>query len=119
MKTIISYHFDEEKEMIYFSNGHQSSVTSCGQFIWNKRFYKEDMIELSKDTGFVFVKDIQTIMKHLKEFKSIAGLNNEPNQELNKAAAGEGEDPRLLKIRQFKGCVKDYKSYWEDRIKNQ
>tara|TARA_B100000767_G_scaffold228092_1_gene218315 strand:+ start:2196 stop:2372 length:177 start_codon:yes stop_codon:yes gene_type:complete len=58
-------------------------------------------------------------MKHLKEFKSIAGLNTEPNKELNKAAAGEGEDPRLLKIREFKGCVKDYKSYWEDRIKNQ
>jgi hypothetical protein len=58
-------------------------------------------------------------MKHLKEFKSIAGLNNEPNQELNKAAAAVGEDPRLLKIRQFKGSVMDYKSYWDDRVKNQ
>jgi hypothetical protein len=58
-------------------------------------------------------------MKHLKEFKSIAGLNVEPNLEPNKAAAGEGEDPRLLKIREYKGSIMDYKSYWEDRVKNQ
>ena len=53
------------------------------------------------------------------ENTTIAGLNVEPNQELNKAAAGEGEDARLLKIREYKGSVMDYKSYWEDRIKNQ
>jgi hypothetical protein len=58
-------------------------------------------------------------MKHLKEFKSIAGLNVEPNQEINHAEPGKDEDPRLLKIRQFKGSIMDYKSYWEDRIKNQ
>ena len=29
------------------------------------------------------------------------------------------EDKRLLKIRSFAGSVKDYKSYWEDRIKKQ
>lgn len=58
MNIIITYRFDEEREMIYFSNGHQSLVTSCGQFLWNKRFYKEDMIELTRDTGITFIEDI-------------------------------------------------------------
>lgn len=60
MKNIITYRFDEEREMIYFSNGHQSLVTSCGNFLWNHQFYNEDMIELSRVTGLIFkhVEDI-------------------------------------------------------------
>jgi hypothetical protein len=55
MKQIITYRFDSEREMIYFSNNTQSLVTSCGQFLWNRKFYHEDMIDLSRDTGFVFI----------------------------------------------------------------
>ena len=55
MKQIITYRFDSEREMIYFSNNTQSLVTSSGEFLWNKKFYHEDMVNLSKDTGFVFI----------------------------------------------------------------
>lgn len=55
--------------------------------------------------------------KGLIESKTIAGKTVESNQESNEAQQGIGEDPRLLKIRQFKATIKDYKSYWDDRIK--
>ena len=55
MKQIITYRFDSEREMIYFSNNTQSLVTSSGEFLWNKKLYHEDMVNLSKDTGFVFI----------------------------------------------------------------
>jgi 8-oxo-dGTP pyrophosphatase MutT (NUDIX family) len=57
--------------------------------------------------------------KGLLESKTIAGLNVQPNQESNDALQGKGEDDRLHNIRRFKGTVMDFKSYWEDRIKNQ
>lgn len=57
--------------------------------------------------------------KGLLESKTIAGLNVEPNREANEAQQGENEDDRLHTIRRFKGTVMDFKSYWEDRIKNQ
>ena len=50
----ITYWFDEEREMIYFNNGRQSSVTACGKFMWDGKFYQEDMVELSKHTGYNF-----------------------------------------------------------------
>lgn len=61
-------------------------------------------------------------MKTFKEFiideaKTIGLETIQPNQELNPVEPGDGEDPRLVKIRQFKGTVQDYASYWEDRIK--
>ena len=56
--------------------------------------------------------------KGLLESKTIAGLDHEPNQEINHAEPGKGEDERLLKIRKFKGSIKDFKSYWEDKAKN-
>lgn len=61
-------------------------------------------------------------MKTFKEFmvdeaKTIGLEATEPNQEINPVQPGDGEDPRLVKIRQFKGTVADYASYWEDRIK--
>ena len=61
-------------------------------------------------------------MKTFKEFmideaKTIGLEEIQPNQEINPVQPGDGEDPRLVKIRQFKGTVQDYASYWEDRIK--
>jgi len=48
--------------------------------------------------------------------KTIGGENVEPNQEPNKAQQGQTEDDRLHTIRRFKGKLKDYESYWNDRI---
>tara|TARA_B100000212_G_scaffold92376_1_gene67797 strand:- start:412 stop:597 length:186 start_codon:yes stop_codon:yes gene_type:complete len=54
----IEYWFDEEREMIYFSNGHQSLVSSCGKFFWKIEgksvFFEEDMVELQQKTGYIF-----------------------------------------------------------------
>lgn len=52
----------------------------------------------------------------LLEAETIAKLDVEPNQEINATQTGVGEDPRLVKIRQFKGTIKNYKDYWDDRI---
>ena len=54
----------------------------------------------------------------VKEAKTIGLENNLPNTTPNPVEPGDGEDERLLKIRQFKGTVADYASYWEDRINN-
>ena len=48
--------------------------------------------------------------------KTIGGKDIKPNQEINATQADIVEDPRLNKIRRFKGTIKDYKSYWDDRI---
>lgn len=50
------------------------------------------------------------------ESLTIAGIDIEPNQEINPAQQGENEDDRLHNIRRFKGKIKDFKSYWDDRI---
>lgn len=55
MSKIIYYHFDNEREMVYFSNNTQSHITSCGQFLWDGNFYYEDMKEVSMRTGYTFV----------------------------------------------------------------
>ena len=60
-------------------------------------------------------------MKTFKEFmvdeaKTIGLEETQPNGEINPVQAGEGEDERLVKIRQFKGSVADYATYWEDRV---
>lgn len=62
-------------------------------------------------------------MKHIKLFEQFIkesttiGLDNiNANNTPNPAQQGNGEDDRLLKIRQFKGTVQDYKNYWDDRI---
>jgi 8-oxo-dGTP pyrophosphatase MutT (NUDIX family) len=52
----------------------------------------------------------------LLESETIGGDAVKPNQEINKVQSSIGEDPRLIKIRQFKGTVKNYKEYWNDRI---
>jgi hypothetical protein len=56
--TTITYWFDEEREMIYFSNGHQSSVATGGCFLWKMDgksvFFHEDMVDLQKKTGYIF-----------------------------------------------------------------
>jgi len=51
------------------------------------------------------------------EAKTIGLEEIQPNREINPVQSGDGEDPRLVKIRQFKGTVQDYATYWEDRIK--
>ena len=50
------------------------------------------------------------------ESKTIGETNNLPNVTPNPIQPGEDEDERLVKIRQFKGSVEDYKNYWDDRI---
>jgi len=57
MNKVITYRMDEEREMIYFSNGKQSLITSCGHFLWNNNFYHEDMVKISKETGLIFKKN--------------------------------------------------------------
>lgn len=52
-----------------------------------------------------------------KDSKTIAGKTVKPNQVISEVQSGIDEDPRLLKIRQFKATIKDYKNYWDDRIK--
>lgn len=59
-------------------------------------------------------------MKYIKLFEefteTIAGLNDLANVSPNPILQGSDEDDRLAKIRQYKGTVKDYKEYWDDRI---
>jgi len=50
------------------------------------------------------------------ESKTIGGMGDLPNESINPIQQGVGEDPRLIKIRQFKGTVEEYKKYWDDRI---
>lgn len=62
-------------------------------------------------------------MKTFKEFivdesKTIGLEETQPNSEINPVQPGDGEDPRLVKIRQFKGKVSDMTNYWKDRSKN-
>ena len=58
-------------------------------------------------------------MKYVKLFeqftKSIGLEEFKPNISPNPVLQGDGEDERLMKIRQFKGSVEDYKNYWDDR----
>ena len=49
--------------------------------------------------------------------ETIAGLNNKPNSAVNNTQTGVDENPNLSKIRQFKGTIKDFKTYWDDRLK--
>lgn len=59
-------------------------------------------------------------MKYIRLFeefnKTIAGLSDKANVSPNPIQIGETEDERLSRIRQYKGTVKDYKDYWDDRI---
>lgn len=52
----------------------------------------------------------------IDESKTIGLRNDLPNISPNEVLKGDGEDARLMKIRQFKGNVEDYKAYWNDRI---
>ena len=60
-------------------------------------------------------------MKYLKIFEehsreTIAGLDKKPNVSPNPIQRGDTEDEKLSRIRQFKGSVKDFKQYWDERI---
>lgn len=86
-----------------------------------------DTKEISEARFFNFKDARQSIMisqtsmlenvasKGLLESKTIAGLEVEPNQEDNPTQNVE-EDQRLNKIRRYKGKIKDFESYWNDRI---
>jgi hypothetical protein len=52
----------------------------------------------------------------IDESKTIGKTNDIPNISPNDVLKGDDEDERLMKIRQFKGNVEDYKGYWNDRI---
>lgn len=56
------------------------------------------------------------LFEEFTETKSIGLEKFKPNVSPNPVLKGEGEDERLMKIRQFKGSVEDYKKYWDDRI---
>ena len=63
----------------------------------------------------------RTRLKGLKETiveqnQTIAGKFIKPNNLPNPTQVGQGEDARLLKIRQYKATMQDYKEYWDDRI---
>ena len=97
---------------------------------------KEEVIQKRKlqleeidDARFFTRKEAEDLIMHsqrtilttligngLLEAETIGKLDVEPNQEINPTQTGVGEDPRLVKIRQFKGSVKNYKDYWDDRI---
>lgn len=53
--------------------------------------------------------------KKIEESKTAGNKDVKPNQEPNEVQRGIGEDPRLIKIRQFKATIKDFKSYWDGR----
>jgi len=56
-------------------------------------------------------------IKLFEEFNKSIGLEEfKPNVTPNPILKGDGEDERLMKIRQFKGSFEDYKNYWNDRI---
>ncbi|MDC1282451.1 hypothetical protein N8Z10_00705 [bacterium] len=56
-------------------------------------------------------------IKLFEEFNKSIGLGEfKPNVTPNPILKGDGEDERLMKIRQFKGSFEDYKNYWNDRI---
>lgn len=56
-------------------------------------------------------------VKLFEEFTKSIGLEEfKPNVSPNPVLRGGEEDERLMKIRQFKGSVEDYKNYWDDRI---
>jgi hypothetical protein len=57
-----------------------------------------------------------TLPDAISESKTIGQRDDLPNTTPNPIQPGEGEDDRLVKIRQFKGKVEDYKNYWDDRI---
>lgn len=52
----------------------------------------------------------------IDESKTIGLRDDLPNISPNEVLKGDDEDARLVKIRQFKGNVEDYKAYWNDRI---
>lgn len=56
-------------------------------------------------------------IKLFEEFNKSIGLEEfKPNITPNPILKGDEEDERLVRIRQFKGSVNDYKNYWNDRI---
>ena len=56
-------------------------------------------------------------IKLFEEFNKSIGLEEfKPNITPNPILKGDDEDERLVRIRQFKGSVNDYKNYWDDRI---
>lgn len=61
---IITYWFDDQKEMIYFDNGYQSLVANSGQFIWKINgkavFFHEDMVDIQIMTGYIFKQKNQS-----------------------------------------------------------
>jgi len=52
----------------------------------------------------------------IDETQTIGHENDLPNINTNEVQPGIGEDPILIKIRQFKATIEDYKKYWENKI---
>jgi len=59
----------------------------------------------------------KTFVGFLDESKTIGGNNDLPNTNTNQVQQGNTEDAILMKIRQYKGTIEDYKNYWDDRAK--
>lgn len=66
----------------------------------------------------IMISQDSVVRSHLtlSESKTIGNKEIESNQEPNPAQQGGTEDDRLHTIRRFKGKIKDFESYWNDRI---
>lgn len=76
-------------------------------------------MEYAEALESIMISQDSVVRKHLSavsESKTIGGEEIESNQEPNPAQQGQTEDDRLHTIRRFKGKIKDYESYWNDRI---
>lgn len=72
-----------------------------------------DTSEISESKFFNLLEAKQKVM--ISQTPVIDNMASKGLLESNNIQQGVGEDDRLLKIRQFKGTIKDYKTYWDDR----
>lgn len=80
---------------------------------WAGFFHYEEAMEKVMQSQREVIQKL--LGKGLLESKTIAGLDDKPNQEINDTEPGMDEDPRLLKIRTFKATILDFKSYFKDK----
>ena len=108
---VLLEHFESDEDFIdWLRIGTVEEMGWALKAFENEELYRHCSIikkEIERGNGQVI--DIQLM-------KTIGGKDIKPNQEINATQEGVVEDPRLNKIRRFKGTIKDYKSYWDDRI---
>lgn len=70
------------------------------------------------ETDLQYGKELADWMINYVKYPNNIEESKQPNQVENVVQRGDGEDDRLVKIRQFKATIQDYDNYWNDRIKN-